>query len=81
MARGGMYDQLGGGFHRYSTDANWIVPHFEQSSMDNPNQIATGIIEASLGDVGGCIMAFDLLCILIFANQVKAMAGRSYGIS
>ena len=30
MARGGMYDQLGGGFHRYSTDANWIVPHFEK---------------------------------------------------
>jgi uncharacterized protein YyaL (SSP411 family) len=30
MARGGMYDQLGGGFHRYSTDAIWLVPHFEK---------------------------------------------------
>ena len=30
MARGGMYDQLGGGFHRYSTDARWLVPHFEK---------------------------------------------------
>src|SRR5262245_34629791 len=30
MARGGMYDQLGGGFHRYSTDAQWLVPHFEK---------------------------------------------------
>ena len=30
MARGGMYDQLGGGFHRYSTDAHWLVPHFEK---------------------------------------------------
>ncbi len=35
MARGGMYDQLGGGFHRYSVDAEWIVPHFEKMSYDN----------------------------------------------
>jgi uncharacterized protein YyaL (SSP411 family) len=35
MARGGMHDQLGGGFHRYSVDANWIVPHFEKMSYDN----------------------------------------------
>jgi uncharacterized protein YyaL (SSP411 family) len=30
MARGGIYDQVGGGFHRYSTDNNWLVPHFEK---------------------------------------------------
>ena len=30
MARGGIYDQVGGGFHRYSTDAKWLVPHFEK---------------------------------------------------
>ena len=30
MALGGMYDQIGGGFHRYSTDARWLVPHFEK---------------------------------------------------
>src|SRR4051812_11046208 len=35
MAWGGMYDQLGGGFHRYSVDAEWIVPHFEKMSYDN----------------------------------------------
>ena len=35
MARGGMYDQLGGGFHRYSVDANWLVPHFEKMLYDN----------------------------------------------
>src|SRR5262249_29225419 len=35
MARGGMYDQLGGGFHRYSTDAHWLVPHFEKMLYDN----------------------------------------------
>lgn len=35
MAQGGMHDQLGGGFHRYSVDARWIVPHFEKMSYDN----------------------------------------------
>lgn len=35
MARGGMYDQLGGGFARYSTDAQWVVPHFEKMLYDN----------------------------------------------
>ncbi|HZQ09221.1 MAG TPA: thioredoxin domain-containing protein, partial [Anaerolineae bacterium] len=35
MARGGMYDQLGGGFHRYSTDDLWLVPHFEKMLYDN----------------------------------------------
>jgi uncharacterized protein YyaL (SSP411 family) len=35
MARGGVYDQVAGGFHRYSTDATWIVPHFEKMAYDN----------------------------------------------
>jgi hypothetical protein len=35
MARGGIYDQLGGGFHRYSVDAIWLVPHFEKMLYDN----------------------------------------------
>ena len=35
MAEGGLYDQLGGGFHRYSTDAHWLVPHFEKMLYDN----------------------------------------------
>ena len=35
MARGGMYDQIGGGFHRYSVDAQWLVPHFEKMLYDN----------------------------------------------
>jgi uncharacterized protein len=35
MAAGGMYDQVGGGFHRYSTDARWHVPHFEKMLYDN----------------------------------------------
>ena len=35
MANGGIYDQLGGGFHRYSVDAEWLVPHFEKMLYDN----------------------------------------------
>jgi uncharacterized protein len=35
MTRGGIYDHLGGGFHRYSTDAHWLVPHFEKMLYDN----------------------------------------------
>jgi uncharacterized protein YyaL (SSP411 family) len=35
MARGGIYDQLGGGFHRYAVDATWTVPHFEKMLYDN----------------------------------------------
>ena len=35
MSRGGMYDHVGGGFHRYSVDAEWLVPHFEKMLYDN----------------------------------------------
>ncbi len=35
MAAGGIYDQVGGGFHRYATDAEWLVPHFEKMLYDN----------------------------------------------
>jgi uncharacterized protein YyaL (SSP411 family) len=35
MARGGIYDQVGGGFHRYSVDERWLVPHFEKMLYDN----------------------------------------------
>ena len=35
MAQGGIYDQIGGGFHRYSTDGVWLIPHFEKMLYDN----------------------------------------------
>jgi len=35
MAAGGMYDVVGGGFHRYSVDDRWLVPHFEKMLYDN----------------------------------------------
>jgi hypothetical protein len=51
MARGGMYDQLGGGFARYSVDAHWLVPHFEKMLYDNA-QLASLYLHAwlALGD-------------------------------
>ncbi len=41
MAAGGMYDQLGGGFHRYAVDATWRVPHFEKMLYDNACLLST----------------------------------------
>jgi uncharacterized protein YyaL (SSP411 family) len=53
MARGGMYDHLGGGFHRYSTDARWLVPHFEKMLYDNA-LLAQVYLEAYQGTGKAC---------------------------
>jgi uncharacterized protein YyaL (SSP411 family) len=45
MARGGIYDHVGGGFHRYATDARWLVPHFEKMLYDNA-LLAVAYLEA-----------------------------------
>lgn len=47
MAKGGMYDQLGGGFHRYSVDGQWRVPHFEKMLYDQA-QLANSYLDAYL---------------------------------
>lgn len=41
MAKGGIYDQVGGGFHRYSVDDRWVVPHFEKMACDNAMLLGT----------------------------------------
>jgi len=46
MARGGVYDQLAGGFHRYSVDERWLVPHFEKMSYDN-SELLKNYVHAS----------------------------------
>ena len=48
MADGGIHDQVGGGFHRYSTDRYWLVPHFEKMLYDNAlwRRRALGYLEA-----------------------------------
>jgi uncharacterized protein YyaL (SSP411 family) len=50
MAKGGMYDHLGGGFHRYSTDSRWLVPHFEKMLYD---QALLGIVYVQAYQVTG----------------------------
>ena len=54
MARGGIYDQLGGGFHRYSVDDLWLVPHFEKMLYDNA-QLATPLPARLAGDRQGAL--------------------------
>ena len=43
MARGGVYDQLAGGFHRYSVDERWVVPHFEKMLYDNAGLLGNNV--------------------------------------
>lgn len=47
MQRGGMYDRVGGGFHRYSTDDHWLIPHFEKMLYDNA-QLSLAYLHAYL---------------------------------
>ena len=66
MAAGGIHDQLGGGFHRYATDAIWLVPHFEQMLYDNA-QLARAYVHAwaLTGDVAYRDVATGVLDYLI----------------
>ena len=61
MAAGGMHDQLGGGFHRYSVDDHWFVPHFEKMLYDQA-QLATAYLEAyqATGDEKLAAVARDI---------------------
>ncbi len=52
MARGGMYDQIGGGFHRYATDQQWLVPHFEKMLYDNGQLVEAYLNAHSLEEPG-----------------------------
>jgi len=58
MARGGMYDQIGGGFARYSTDVRWLVPHFEKMLYDNALlvRLGTHLWQASRDDAIGHVV-------------------------
>jgi uncharacterized protein YyaL (SSP411 family) len=62
MARGGIHDQVGGGFHRYAVDADWFVPHFEKMLYDQA-QIALNALEAwqATGDERHAWLARDIL--------------------
>ena len=62
MASGGMYDHVGGGFHRYATDPQWLVPHFEKMLYDNA-LLVTAYLEAyqATGVEGFKAVAQDIL--------------------
>jgi uncharacterized protein YyaL (SSP411 family) len=66
MAAGGIHDQLGGGFARYSVDAEWLVPHFEKMLYDNA-QLATLYLDAYLvsGDARHADTARDILAYVL----------------
>src|SRR6185295_5585669 len=66
MAKGGIHDHVGGGFHRYSVDERWFIPHFEKMAYDNA-QLAVNFIEAFqasgdalLADAARGIMDYEL---------------------
>ncbi|MGH7448044.1 MAG: thioredoxin domain-containing protein, partial [Longimicrobiales bacterium] len=64
MADGGIHDQLGGGFHRYTVDARWLIPHFEKMAGDNGPLLecyaraAAALDERRLADVARGIVAY-----------------------
>ena len=55
MVRGGIYDQLGGGFHRYSTDGEWLVPHFEKMLYDQA-LLVPALLEAQHASEEACAL-------------------------
>ena len=77
MARGGMYDQIGGGFSRYSTDNQWLVPHFEKMLYDNA-LLASAYVEAYQvkGDAYYCRIARETLDYVL--REMTAPEGGFY---
>jgi uncharacterized protein YyaL (SSP411 family) len=77
MARGGIYDQVGGGFARYSVDARWLVPHFEKMLYDNALLLRLGVhlYQATADDETRtvCRETLDWL-----ANEMTSSAGAFY---
>jgi uncharacterized protein YyaL (SSP411 family) len=77
MARGGIHDHIGGGYHRYSVDGGWFVPHFEKMLYDQA-QIAVNCLEArqATGDERFAWMARDIFAYV--ARDLTAPAGGFY---
>src|SRR5262249_35776475 len=58
MAEGGLFDQVGGGFHRYATDERWLVPHFEKMLYDNAMLARVYVLaHRAFGGAGGSLYA------------------------
>jgi uncharacterized protein YyaL (SSP411 family) len=80
MAAGGIYDQVGGGFHRYATDPDWLVPHFEKMTYDNA-LLAMAFLEAYQvsGDESFARICRELL--RYAARDMQAPSGGFYTAS
>ncbi|MGI8496366.1 MAG: thioredoxin domain-containing protein [Gemmatimonadaceae bacterium] len=77
MARGGLCDQVGGGFHRYSVDAHWLVPHFEKMLYDNALLALLGVrLVQATGDAEVRRVTEDLLDWL--AREMTSPSGGFY---
>ena len=72
MARGGVYDQLAGGFHRYSVDERWLVPHFEKMSYDNSELLKNYLHASQVSSKHDWEAAFSEVAerIVIWVNEV-----------
>ena len=72
MARGGVYDQLAGGFHRYSVDERWLVPHFEKMSYDNSELLKNYLHASQVSEKHGWEASFDDMAqsIVLWVNGV-----------
>jgi uncharacterized protein YyaL (SSP411 family) len=75
MAHGGVYDQLAGGFHRYSVDEHWIVPHFEKMSYDNSELLRNYVHAAQLFPEAG----FDDIARDIMRWVNSTLSNRDHG--
>lgn len=90
MARGGIHDHLGGGFHRYAVDERWVVPHFEKLSSDNSELLeaylhaATAPTASASGSARSTLQGSYRAVIAGLADWVMetlALAGGGYGAS
>jgi hypothetical protein len=77
MARGGIYDQVGGGFHRYSVDERWLVPHFEKMLYDNAQLVPLYLAAYQLsGDRFFADVAADVLAYV--TREMRSPEGGFY---
>ena len=79
MARGGIHDQIGGGFHRYSVDAEWIVPHFEKMASDNAELLR--VYADAAAALGSAELAATARGIVEWVREVLADPDGGYGAS
>ena len=85
MAAGGMYDLVGGGFHRYSVDAAWLVPHFEKMLYDNAllaaNYLHAWVVTGNdrYREVVEEALEYVLREARLARRRVRLVAGRRHG--